>query len=42
MYMYYRFQIAYGREPFDADDMFDGLRNISADNAIEEYLYKVK
>jgi hypothetical protein len=40
MYGYYRFLATYHREPVDADDLFDGLRNIAAENAIGSILAK--
>jgi hypothetical protein len=38
MFGYYRFVATYHREPFDADDLFDGLRNIAAENAATDAL----
>lgn len=38
MYGYYRFVQTYHREPVDLDDLFDGLRNVAADNAVVEIL----
>lgn len=36
MFIYYRFVETYHREPEDADDLFDGLRNVVAINAAME------
>ncbi len=38
MYGYYRFLQNYHRDPVDLDDLFDGMRNIAADNEVEAYL----
>ena len=40
MYMYYRFLETFHRDPDDADELFDGLRNIAANNAIQDYVMK--
>ncbi len=34
MFLYYRFLAEFHRDPIDPDDLFDGLRNISAEAAI--------
>jgi hypothetical protein len=36
IFLYYRFLSTYGRDALDLDDLFDGLRNISAENSIVE------
>ena len=36
MFMYYRFVETYHREPEDPDDLFDGMRNVMAQNAAME------
>ena len=35
MFLYYRFLKVFGRDPVDPDDLFDGIRNITADYEIE-------
>jgi len=37
MFLYYRFLSTYHRDPRDLDDLFDGMRNISAENAIMDH-----
>ncbi len=34
MFLYYRFVETYHREPEDPDDLFDGMRNVIAMNAV--------
>ena len=36
MFLYYRFLSTYGRDAKDLDDLFDGMRNIGAENKITE------
>jgi hypothetical protein len=40
MHGYYRFLGVYHREPVDADDLFDGIRSIAADNAASRVVSK--
>lgn len=40
MFLYYRFLSVYHERPKDLDDLFDGMRNISAENAIQELTFK--
>jgi hypothetical protein len=40
--MYYRFLETFSRDPDDLDDLFDGLRTIAANNALQEYALKKK
>jgi hypothetical protein len=34
MFAYYKFLQTFHREPVDPDDLFDGMRNIAAENAV--------
>lgn len=38
MFAYYKFVQTYHREPLDPDDLFDGMRNIAAENAVLDEL----
>ena len=40
MFLYYRFVATYHTRPIDLDEFFDGMRNLSAENKINELSFK--
>ena len=40
MFLYYRFLSTYSRDARDLDDLFDGIRNMKAENDINSLMYE--